>query len=228
MTEQKSKLITALIKAKEQFDSIEKKGIGKVSGKTAGGSSYQYEYKYALLEDVIHATDPHLANNGLLVREEVEQTDKGLQVKLILAHESGEEISFNVPALIGETKRNDPQAMGAAFSYARRYGRCMLLGVVAEQDDDGSRARDDERKKKVVKDADDKSRTAGTKKTFINKYYDDIKAASDVDSLDILIVSVKEDYNAVLTTYTPEVRDMVIGETDKRISARRKELLLKA
>lgn len=230
MTEQTNpiNLIKALTAAKEQFDPILKNGIGKVKGQTKSGSWYEYEYKYALFEDVIHATDQHLADNKLVISENTIHTDRGLLVNVILSHESGENISCSIPALTGDTKKNDMQALGAALSYARRYARCLLLGIVAEQDDDGTRARDDEKKRakdnKIEKNPDDKTRTAGTKKKFINDYYTDIASSDDLDSLDIVIVSRKEDYEAVLTTYTEEVRDQVIAETEKRVTARRREL----
>lgn len=219
-------LIKALTAAKEQFDPILKNGVGKVKGQTKSGTWYEYEYQYALFEDIIHATDQHLADNKLVVHEDTIHTDKGILVKVILSHESGETTSCSIPAIVGETKKSDMQALGAAISYARRYARCLLLGIVAEQDDDGSRARDNESKKaaKIEKDKDDKSRTAGTKKKFIKDYYTDIDSASDLDSLDILIVSHTEDYNAVLSTYTPDIRDQVEAETTKRILNRRKEL----
>lgn len=222
---EQKQLIKALIKAKEQFDTIPKNGEGKVKGQTKTGTGYEYVYKYALFEDIIHATDPHLANNGLLITDHTEETEKGLFVIVVLTHESGEFISCRIPALVGETKKNDMQALGAALSYARRYGRCLVLGVAAEQDDDGSRARDNEsRKKKAEKDLNDKSRTAGSKKTFITTYYNDIEAASDLDSLDIVVVAAKEDYEAILTTYTPEIRDQIEAETKNRIDKKRKEL----
>ena len=41
--------------------------------------------------------------------------------------------------LLCENKAN-PQKMGSAITYARRYGLCAMLGIVGEEDDDGQRA----------------------------------------------------------------------------------------
>lgn len=214
-------LTPALIKAKSEFETILKKGVGKVKGQTKSGTWYEYEYAYALFEDVLHATDKHLENNKLMITESTESTDKGLFVKVSLTHETGESISCNVPVLVGETKKNDMQALGAALSYARRYGRCLLLGIVAEQDDDGSRSRDDDRKKakaeKVEKDLNDKSRTASTKKEFFKKYYENIEKCKDADALYVLQTDTEEDYKAVLSTYKEDVREQIEQETQKNL-----------
>jgi len=59
----------------------------------------------------------------------------GLETRLIHA-ESGQWISSTA---IIPLPKNDPQGMGSAITYARRYSLCAILGIVTE-DDDGNAA----------------------------------------------------------------------------------------
>ena len=55
----------------------------------------------------------------------------------MLIHESGEFISDTQPLLLD---KNNSQGQGSAITYARRYSVASMLGIVAEEDDDGNRA----------------------------------------------------------------------------------------
>ena len=57
-------------------------------------------------------------------------------VETILMHESGEWISNK---LLLACKKQDPQAMGSAITYARRYSYQSVLGIPSE-DDDGEKS----------------------------------------------------------------------------------------
>lgn len=60
----------------------------------------------------------------------------GLETRLIHA-ESGQWISSMA---VIPLPKNDPQGMGSAITYARRYSLCAMLGIVTE-DDDGESAK---------------------------------------------------------------------------------------
>ena len=66
---------------------------------------------------------------------EVEGIGPGLSTMLI--HESGEYIRGTVGL---RPIKGDPQSMGAAMTYARRYGLQAVLGITADDDDDGNQA----------------------------------------------------------------------------------------
>ena len=51
----------------------------------------------------------------------------------MLIHKSGEWISGYLPI---KPKVDDPQGMGSAITYARRYALSAMLGIVADDDDD--------------------------------------------------------------------------------------------
>ena len=92
--------------------------------------------KYANLEAVINCAKSALDNNGLAVSQ-FPLMDQGYAgVETILMHSSGEWISNT---LLLACKKQDPQAMGSAITYARRYAYQSVLGIPSE-DDDGEKS----------------------------------------------------------------------------------------
>lgn len=94
-----------------------------------------FKSKYVDLAGAIDAVRDALADNGLAL---VQSTDAGDKMVLhtTLLHSSGEWISGTYPITAVKT---DPQGIGSAVTYARRYSLMALLGIAAE-DDDGEAA----------------------------------------------------------------------------------------
>lgn len=81
--------------------------------------------------------DP-LARNGLaIIQTTTPATDGTVRVVSTLAHASGEWIRGELAV---RPVKADPQGIGSALTYARRYGLCSLVGIVADEDDDGEAA----------------------------------------------------------------------------------------
>lgn len=95
-----------------------------------------YKSKYADLASVWRAIQEPLAQNGLSVSQSPGVELIGSQVFVTVTtrvqHSSGEWISGT--CCLPSTK-NDPQAYGAAITYARRYSLAAFLGVIQEDDD---------------------------------------------------------------------------------------------
>jgi hypothetical protein len=93
---------------------------------------------YADLSAVLEAVTDPLANHGLLIvqRFASEQGAPVLITELIHA-ESGQSISSSLPIVSKDP--TDPQKLGGAITYARRYSLLALLGLSPE-DDDGNAA----------------------------------------------------------------------------------------
>ena len=93
-----------------------------------------FKSKYASLANILDVIQKPLADAGLsfcqLPDEECLTT--------ILMHDSGEwiEATYCMPV----AKLNDPQAMGSAITYARRYALGSILGLNIDEDDDGEKA----------------------------------------------------------------------------------------
>ena len=117
------KLIPALVKARLAFKPIAKDRINP-----------HYKTKYATLDSVLDAVTEPLAANGLAIVQTVNPVAEQPILTTHLYHESGESIESNypLPAIA------DPQKLGAAITYARRYALCAILSVTADEDDDGN------------------------------------------------------------------------------------------
>lgn len=95
-----------------------------------------FKSKYADLACVIDAARAALSKNGLAVIQTTRLTAGQLSLITTLSHSSGEWIKGEYP--INPTK-NDPQGMGSAMTYARRYAFSAITGIASE-DDDGNAA----------------------------------------------------------------------------------------
>lgn len=94
-----------------------------------------FKSKYASLGSVTKAVLPKLTEHGFAFSVGSFVDNGLLVVDAHLMHESGESRSLQFP--ITET---NPQKIGSALSYARRYALSALTGVVADEDDDGNAA----------------------------------------------------------------------------------------
>lgn len=119
-----------LAKALAQFQS----DLPKV-GKDKTAKMGTYSYTYADLASLTHTVLPLLTENGLSFVAAPRQTDNGYELAGILLHVSGEQIEGALP-IYGR----QPQEIGSAITYARRYLLGCLTGVVTEDDDDGATA----------------------------------------------------------------------------------------
>lgn len=104
----------------------------------------QYGYTYADLSDVSEAVMPLLSKHGLAFTAPPRRTEHGYFLVGILMHESGEFIEGDYP-LTG----NQPQQIGSAITYGRRYLLGCMTGVVTDDDDDGHLAQEAATKKRA-------------------------------------------------------------------------------
>jgi hypothetical protein len=101
-------------------------------GKDADG----YGYKYATLGKVIQFAYPTMTELGLSVSQMLDHVGDEPALATILMHTSGQYIKGTYPlSQAGMKGVNNAQQLGAAISYARRYGLLSVLGLAAEDDD---------------------------------------------------------------------------------------------
>jgi hypothetical protein len=94
-----------------------------------------FKSKYASLANILDTIQKPLSECGLAIS----QFPDGDALTTILLHaDSGEwmESSYVMPV----AKQNDPQAMGSAMTYARRYALGSILNLNIDDDDDGEKA----------------------------------------------------------------------------------------
>lgn len=114
-------LIKALIKAKAEFNPIQK-----------DGTNPHYKRKYATLDAVLDAVTHALGKHGLVIIQTTEIFEGKTVLRTHIFHESGENITSTYPL----PEISDSQKFGAALTYARRYAVCAILSVTADEDND--------------------------------------------------------------------------------------------
>jgi hypothetical protein len=126
-------LVEALALAQLEFGTIEKDLTAHVESKRTGA---KYTYGYADLANVLAAVRPALAKHQIATLQPVAVGRQGIVVTTLLAHPSGEYIRNDFALPLDSA---DPQAIGSAITYARRYALQALLGVAPEEDDDDAK-----------------------------------------------------------------------------------------
>lgn len=121
-------LALALAKAQAAFPSITRSREVTVTTK-AGGS---YSFKYAPLDSIFAAIRKPLADNDLAVTQLLD----GSSLTTLLLHGSGAVLTSRVPIVSG----SGIQEFGSAITYLRRYALQAILGIAADDDDDGNAA----------------------------------------------------------------------------------------
>jgi len=105
-----------------------------------------YKSKYASLDTIWETIRKPLSENGLSVAQTMNLIEDKSVLETTLYHTSGEWISGT--QLVNPVK-NDPQGLGSAITYARRYSLSAILGLVSDDDDDANTATKPEVKQEV-------------------------------------------------------------------------------
>ena len=163
-----------------------------------------FKSAYFDINKLLDVAKPILNSHGLVLLQPLSNINGVASIKtMIIDPESGQSIEENTPL----TQNADPQKMGSAITYFRRYSLQSLLGLQAE-DDDGNKASG--KKKKVEK----KEESLTQIKAQIEKGFDFLKTplleASKMREEYLGDNPIKEDYELLLKTL--RVNSKVKGE----------------
>lgn len=129
-SEMTDKIIPALVKAQKKISNPH------LNAEVKYGTT---NFKYADLAACLEAVRMPLLENEIVIVQDVAPLDgNGVSVATRFLHTSGQWIESS--PLPMPVKANDPQAVGSATTYGKRYTLCSLAGIVAEADDDGQKA----------------------------------------------------------------------------------------
>jgi hypothetical protein len=126
-------LASALAKAQAQLINPEKSLTGMIPSGRAGeaGRSFRYAPLASGLDIVRKTLGQH--EIATIQTTEIDKETGTLKLTTMLAHASGEWIASDWPVCpVAETA--NPQRMGAALTYARRYALFTLVGIAGEDD----------------------------------------------------------------------------------------------
>jgi hypothetical protein len=119
---------------------------GKMTAVKKDATNPFYKSKYASLDTIWETIRKPLSENGLSVAQTMNLIESNSVLETTLYHTSGEWISGT--QLVNPVK-NDPQGLGSAITYARRYSLSAILGLVSDDDDDANTATKPETKQEV-------------------------------------------------------------------------------
>jgi len=131
-SEQINELAAALCKAQ-----------GEMGGAVKDSANPFFKSNYADLTSVIKAIKQPFADNGLSYTQFPINSEDRIGVETRLMHKSGQwlEMDYTLP-----TVKKDPQAAGAAITYARRYALQSMAGIpVADDDAESAMIRGDDK-----------------------------------------------------------------------------------
>jgi len=97
-----------------------------------------FKSKYADLSAIWECIRGQLQKHELAVSQLPHVSENQIVLTTLLLHTSGEWLSSDL--LVTPGKPNDPQAVGSALTYARRYALSAILGICSEEDDDAESA----------------------------------------------------------------------------------------
>jgi hypothetical protein len=121
-----NEIATALCKAQSQMQHATKDAVNPA-----------FKSQYATLASVIDAVKKPLTTNGIAFPQFILDVDAGVAVETVLIHSSGQWLSNTCTIPVAKVSAH---GVGAAISYAKRYGLAAICGISAETDDDGNTA----------------------------------------------------------------------------------------
>jgi hypothetical protein len=128
-----TKLAAALVAAQAEMKGVEKDALNPA-----------FKSKFVSLDGLITHFRPVLARHKLAVTQgaSVPHTDEHGKLtaftgETMLIHESGQWLQSSIVMPVG---KSDPQGVGSALTYFRRYGLAALLCISSDEDDDANSA----------------------------------------------------------------------------------------
>lgn len=121
LSEKFDEILPALHKARSQFVKVKK-----------DRQNTHLKNKYATLDSVLDAITPALTENKLMIMQDSERVESAMRVETTVIHISGQwaKFYFDIPIV-----KNDPQGVGSAFTYGRRYALAAAFGLSQADDD---------------------------------------------------------------------------------------------
>lgn len=124
-SEQINEIVAAMLATQKQCEAVVK-----------DSTNPHFKSSYASLEAVCDTVYPAMHKNGLVVVQVGERLDGKPCLRTTVYHSSGQWLSGLWPLDGGKT---DPQGIGSAITYMRRYSLCAMFGLRVS-DDDGEAA----------------------------------------------------------------------------------------
>jgi hypothetical protein len=113
-------IVKKIIEAKKSFKPVKKDAVNP-----------HFKNRYMTLDDIVESISESLHSQGLVLYHS--QTETGLKT-ILTDGEASIESFYPIRQSLTD------QQLGSSLTYGRRYSICCLLGIVADEDDDGQLA----------------------------------------------------------------------------------------
>ena len=110
---------------------------GDLPSAAKSGKNPHFKSRFSTLQDIVDCARG-AASHGIAFTQEVDFDDAKMFVRTVMLHASGEMRESRTPIITRDA--NDPQKLGSAITYAKRYGLQAMFGIPADEDDDGAKA----------------------------------------------------------------------------------------
>ena len=166
-----------------------------------------HKNRYSTLDQIVAEVRPTLQKHGLSVLQNASGEDGNITIKTFLLHTSGEWLESDGITL--KPQKNDPQGMGGAATYARRYDLCAFLSLNTGDDDDANQASGYNKQGKQSKPKQD-----GMNEEITTKFATAIQTAGGKDALYEKLGKSKKDMETLLQSGSKKQKEGMIDKLD--------------
>lgn len=109
---------------------------GEIENAVKNSNNPHFRSKYADLAEILNTVRPVFAKHGIAVVQSPSYADGIVSVTTTMMHKSGQ---YMTDTCYAPATKLDPQGVGSAITYLRRYSLAAFAGI-AQEDDDGNAA----------------------------------------------------------------------------------------
>lgn len=190
--------------------------LAEIEGASKGAVNPHFKNRYANLEAVIDASKATLAKHGLaLMQFPGAMQGNAMTLETVLLHTSGEWLTGSEAFGVALAKA-DPQGIGSALTYARRYAQMSALNMPAV-DDDGEAATNRQGSQSVARKSSAQAKRDGDDE----KIKGAIAACKDEDELNAWFRKFDQHTAHLPLSWLDSVRDMGDHRRNDIIEAQR-------
>lgn len=118
--------------ALNEFAAAMARAQGEMENAAKNAANPHFKSRYADLAEILNTVRPALAKHGISVVQGQAHEGGSMTVETLLVHQSGQWVRTSFTAAVAKT---DPQAIGSAATYLRRYSLAAACGIAQEDDD---------------------------------------------------------------------------------------------